>query len=62
MENRSVGGKLELSIQDTKEYKFRYPFKHGIAGVLRSNIQMRDAIPARIKLELTLSFLATTNL
>lgn len=66
----SVGLIRELAIEDKSEYKsfmrmtpdqFEFLFQKISAKIQREDTIMRPAIPAKIKLELTLSFLATGN-
>ena len=60
----------ELSLEDPEEYrnclrltpaKFESLLKLIAPVIQRSNTMQRDAIPARLKLEVTLNFLATGN-
>ena len=66
----SVGLIRELAIEDKSEYKsfmrmtpeqFEFLLQKLSPKIQREDTIMRPAIPAKIKLELTLSFLATGN-
>jgi len=66
----SVGLIRELAIEDKSEYKsfmrmtpeqFEFLLQEISPKIKREDTIMRPAIPAKIKLELTLSFLATGN-